>query len=410
MTSAPTASAHPVADRAAQPGAPHMPRSSRVLWALLVLAIATAIVLTVMRSAYRDGPLEPSSPRPEGSRAVVQVLEDLGVTTERIRTSQAAAQTLREGGTVLVAVPAMLNDAQLTLLAEARDAGGGHLVLVQPDDHVLAVLGVDLAPVGAPSADPAVRAARQCPGGGRSAQHVEIPDLPSAADGGSGGVLYAPRTGSSDADLSICPQPERRGTIGLVAADGATTVLGSPAILANGGINRSDNASIALAALAPAPRLAWYIPSSADPMATDDVSFTDVLPRWLLPSLAWLVPLSIAALLAAGWRLGPVLLEPLPVRVRAQELTIGRAHLMEASRTREAAASSLRAASLQRLAAKLGMRRERTVDAVVAALALHTSHTPEQLHGLLADDPVTTDEALVRLAASLDALEKEIDR
>lgn len=401
-------------------------RTSRVLWVLVLLAVLAAVVLTVLRGAYRDGALEPSSPQPDGARAVVQVLEDLGVGVERTGTTQSAAQTLREGGTVLVTFPDMLNDAQLELLARSGDAGTGHLVLVKPSDHVLEVLDVGLASAAGRSADPDAAAVRQCPGGGSGAQHVDIENLsqdasdaPSdggSSDGGSANlnsVLYAPRTGSNGTGISVCPQVgdgTGEGSVGLVAVHGRTTVLGSPAILANGGIDRADNASIALAALGPSPRLAWYLPSPADPMATETPGLMDVLPRWLLPSLAWLAPLTLAALAAAAWRLGPVILEPMPVQVRAQELTIGRARLMEASRTREAAAASLRAASLQRLAAKLGMRRERTLAAVIAAAAQHTSRTPEQLRGLLATDPVATDEALVRLAHSLDALEKEIDR
>ena len=389
---------------------------SRILQVVLIVAVVLAVALLGMRSAYREGPLEPNSPQPEGSRAVVRVLKDLGVDTDRVSTVQTAADRLRSGDTVLVTASEDLNTEQLSVLRDAYREGAGHLVLVRPSGQVLSRLDTPFISVRRANTDPILDGvARQCPGGGAFAQHVRIEGLTDPAGNPlSTADRYAVRKDAADPTaISLCPSPEQQqvdGPTGIVASSGRLTVLGTPAILANDGITSADNAAIALAALAPSADLAWYVPSSADPLATQTSSPLDLIPPWVLPSLAWLIVLVLAGLAAAWWRLGPVLVEPLPVSVPAQELTVGRAGLMESSRTHDAAAASLRAGALRRLSSRLGIRRERTVDAVVAAAQEHTHLSPERLRGLLSTDPITTDEELVRLAADLDALEKEIDR
>lgn len=96
--------------------------------------------------------------------------------------------------------------------------------------------------------------------------------------------------------------------------------------------------------------------------------------------------------------------------VRPEELVRGRARLLQSAHAREAAATSLRTAAARRLAGRLGLRGEHTLDALIAALGPHTDRSPEQLRSLLGPAPVPTDQQLVRLARDLDHLEKEIDR
>ena len=114
--------------------------------------------------------------------------------------------------------------------------------------------------------------------------------------------------------------------------------------------------------------------------------------------------------MALGRRFGPVVVEPLPVTVRPQELVLGRARLLQRSGDRQAAATALRSAAASRLASRLGLRRESALDGLLAALAPHVGRSPEQLRALLGPRPVTSDQDLVRLAHDLDHLEKEIDR
>ena len=156
--------------------------------------------------------------------------------------------------------------------------------------------------------------------------------------------------------------------------------------------------------------LTWYVPSAGDPMGSSGQSLVGYLPDWAGPVALWILTVGVIAVVALGRRFGPVVVEPLPVTVRPQELVLGRARLLQRSDARDAAATSLRSATSTRLADRLGLRHESALDGLLAALAPHTDRSPEQLRTLLGPTPVTTDEDLVRLAQDLDRLEKEIDR
>lgn len=376
---------------------------SRRLLVLCIIAILLTVLIVALRSGYRDGPLEPDAPTPQGALAVVSVLDDLGTSTVPQRHAQDAADALRAGQTVLVSEPSRLNVDQQEALITALEEGTGRLVLIAPDFVTVSAFAPSLSPAG--TAEPgtelsAGRAAGACPGGAEQVSVEGVAGLPERA------TLYRAGEDAPTGTLSCFVQ----GDGALLVQQGRLTVLGSASLLSNGGVGEAHNAAVALAVLGEDPELTWYIPSSTDPMSTLPPSILSHLPSWLLPVLGWTILLALAALLAVSWRLGPVVVEPLPVTVRAQELTIGRAHLMERHRTRDAAAESLRSAAAHRLASRLGMRRERRLDALVPALAAHTGRAETSLRGLLSTAPITTDTDLVRLAQDLDALEKEIDR
>ena len=92
-------------------------RRRPLLIALVVVAMVAALLASVARGLYRDGPLEPDAPTGQGSKAVVQVLEDLGADVDVDRHTADAADALREGRTVLVTAPDELGADQLTALA-----------------------------------------------------------------------------------------------------------------------------------------------------------------------------------------------------------------------------------------------------------------------------------------------------
>lgn len=196
----------------------------------------------------------------------------------------------------------------------------------------------------------------------------------------------------------------------MVAEHDGVLVLGSADLLTNDGVGSADNSALVLNALGADGALSWYVPSPTDPMATTSQTLLGYLPDWTGPLLLWLGLIAVVALVAVGRRFGPVVVEPLPVTVRPQELVLGRARLLERSSSRDAAARSLRSATSTRLADRLGLRHETALDGLLAALAPHVDRTPEQLRTLLGPTPVTSDQDLVRLAHDLDRLEKEIDR
>lgn len=105
--SAPTAAAAPAPEAAPAPGATSprpTERGRRPGWlvAAVVLVLVATTVTIMARGAYRDGPLEPGAPTPQGSKALVQVLGRDGVETETLRHAADAAAELRAGRPVLL--------------------------------------------------------------------------------------------------------------------------------------------------------------------------------------------------------------------------------------------------------------------------------------------------------------------
>jgi hypothetical protein len=367
---------------------------------LIVIAMLAAVLASVARGLYRDGPLEPDAPTGQGSKAVVQVLEDLGVEVDVERHTADASEALRGGGTVLVTAPSELGAEQLTALAEAREAGDGRLVLVQPDFVTLSYLTPHLSPSGAVRSPTTLEADPDC---GDLAHRARVLEVPGAEDGIRGAAtLYRtspPAHGCFRTDDGA-----------LIAEHDGVVVLGSADLLTNDGVGRADNSALALNLLAADAEIGWYVPSANDPLAPTSQTPLGYLPDWAGPLLLWLLLVAVVALVAVGRRFGPVVIEPLPVTVRPQELVLGRARLLQRADARDAAATSLRSATATRLADRLGLRREPALDGLLATLAPQTDRSEAQLRALLGPTPVTSDQDLVHLAHELDRLEKEIDR
>jgi hypothetical protein len=111
-----------------------------------------------------------------------------------------------------------------------------------------------------------------------------------------------------------------------------------------------------------------------------------------------------------GRRFGRLVVEPLPVTVRAVETTESRGRMYHKARDSERAAAVLREASSRRLAAYLGLPPGTHADVVAQAVAAATGRPLDHTRWLLGGPPVATDTDLLDLAARLAALEKEIRR
>lgn len=366
---------------------------------LVVLALVAALGIMLMRGFYQDGLLEPGSPTPQGGKAVAEVLDDLGTDVEVQRRMEDAAAALREGRTVVITNPSGLSHEQLELLDAAQQESDARLVLIAPDLVTLSYLTPDVFPSGALHTKTVVPAGGQCGNADFRARSLAVHGTEGLTDSA---ILYR-----TSGDASSC---FHSGNGALVAVSGDIVVLGSADLLTNEGVRDADNAALALNTLGESGELTWYLPSASDPLSSTTPTLLDHLPRWAGPVTLWGLLVAAVALLALGRRFGPVVVEPLPVTVRPQELVLGRARLLHRADARDAAAQALRSACAVRLAERLGLRRSSGLDALLAALSPHTSSTPEQLRRLLGPTPVTSDQALLALAADLDRLLEETDR
>ncbi|MGW5044480.1 DUF4350 domain-containing protein [Streptomyces griseoluteus] len=368
----------------------------------VVLLLAGAVALAVIRSQTKHGDLDPRSADPRGSRAVAELLADRGVTTRVVTTLDAAREAVGPDTTLVVAVPDLLTHRQQTRLAKATASSGGRTVLVAPGDWSVGRLapGVTASPVTTleTTLDP----------------DCTLPEAGQAGSAETGGIRY--RTTAAGTDT--CYPSEGRPTLLRLPATsgtGDTVLLGAPDILLNNRLDKQGNASLALQLLGSRPHLVWYLPSLADSSAADTgrKGLFDLLPSgWLWGTLQ----LFVAAVLAAFWRgrrFGPLVPERLPVVIRASETTEGRARLYRKANARDRASAALRSTARTRLAPLVGVpaAQAHTPEALLPALSARLPDSGEQaLHTLLFGAPPRDDAALTALTDRLDALEREVRR
>ncbi|MFF8450410.1 DUF4350 domain-containing protein [Streptomyces leeuwenhoekii] len=379
-------------------------RTRGIVLAVLLL-LAGAVAIAVIRSDARHGELDPRSADPRGSRAVAELLADRGVTTRVVTTLGEARAATGRDTTLLVAVPDLLTPRLQNELRSATAGSGGRTVLVAPGSPSVERLapGVTADPATSPDSTLSPRC-----------------DLPAARRAGTadtGGVRYT----TTHLDADACYPSQRLATLLRLpdaSGGGDTVVLGAPDILLNDRLDEHGNASLALQLLGSRPHLVWYLPSPSDSSALspdDERDIFDLLPPgWLWGTLQ----LFIAAALAALWRarrLGPLVPEKLPVAIRASETVEGRARLYRAADARDRAAAALRSATRTRLAPLVGtpVSQAHAPEALLPALSAHLRGEPgdgQDLHTLLFGPPPSDDRALITLADRLDALESEVRR
>ncbi|MFG3286171.1 DUF4350 domain-containing protein [Streptomyces sp. NPDC048111] len=370
---------------------------TRGLVLALALLIAAGIAIAALHSDSRHGSLDPRSADQNGSRAVAQLLKAQGVDTRVVTTLDDATAAAGPGTTLLVTEPDLLTPGQQRQLHAATADSGGRTVLIAPTAPSLDVLAPGVHAEG--SASVAARA----PG-------CAQPAATRAGRADTGGVRYAAPDGNSDGCYPADGLPTLLRT--PAGHGGDTVLLGAPDILLNHRLDEQGNASLSLQLLGTRPHLVWYLPSLGDASATDggQRSFFDLIPSgWLWATLQ----LALAAVLAAIWRarrLGPLVIEQLPVAIRASETTEGRARLYRKANARDRAADTLRSAARARLAPLLGVAPSaaHSPDVLVPAVSARLPATGRDPHFPLFGPTPADDTALVRLADELDALEREV--
>ncbi|MFF3020591.1 DUF4350 domain-containing protein [Streptomyces sp. NPDC057939] len=366
----------------------------------LGILVAGAVLLAGLQTGDHHGRLDPRSADPSGSLAVSRLLQERGVTTRVVTNAADAAAATGPGTTLLITDPDLLGPSQRRTVRSAIDLSGGRTVLISPDDAL---------PDLAPAARTAGRAHRDEIGAA-----CTLPAAVTAGTATTGGDLrYSADTAGATACYPYDGDPTLLVLPGTTKG-GDTVLLGSDSILRNEHLAEQGNASLALQLLGSRADLVWYLPTLSDMTdASDDAedrSLLDLVPagwHWAL------LQLFLAAVLAALWRarrLGPLVTEKLPVAIRASEATEGLARLYRKADARDRAATVLRAATRERLAALVGVPSPQAHDplslvpAVSARLGDGTRDVTTLLFGTIPAD----DAALVALADHLDALEREV--
>jgi hypothetical protein len=358
---------------------------------IIAIILAGAAVVALIRPAGPlTGYLNPASTGPTGTRALADLLAGRGQQVQLVSTPAAASAAAGQGaGTLVVTSPAELTRGQLRLLATAR----ANLVIVQPDQAALAALAPGVTIAGSTGIGPVQ------PGCGLTAARL-------AGNAEMGGTTLRLHPGV--AGTACYPAGGLASLVRYTAGTRNITVLGTGAPLENQDLASLGDAALAVNLLRGSQRIAWLVPGQAIAAGTGPKPVASLIP---LGAYLVAIQLGIAVLLAALWRarrLGPLVTERLPVVVRASETAEGHARLYLARRARDKAAETIRAAAVDRLVPYLGLPRGATPEAITAALAARSRLQAARVTQLLFGPPPASDDAMVRLADDLDAMEREV--
>ncbi len=368
----------------------------RALFWIAMAVVAIGLLLAVVVISRAGGSsirLSSTNAAPQGAEALATVLADHGVAvTAASSLTNAAAAITNPGETTLLLYDdgAFLTDSQLERAASLA----GTVVLVDPSFRQLKATAPELGqagPVsGALKADCGLTAATKAG---------------SVSGGGFGYRIIDPTVdaitcfGSGDAVFSLIQLHRTAGTF---------IVLGTTDALTNEFIAHDGNAALALNLLGSQKNLVWYIPTIADVTAASGPTTADLTPSWVIPSLALLAVAGLAGGLWRGRRFGPLIIENLPVTVRASETMQGRARLYEKSSSRLRALDALRIGMIDQLIPIVGLPRVSTVDEVVTSVATITQQPLAQIRRVLVDAAPRSDVELVRLSDELVILEHAV--
>jgi hypothetical protein len=365
---------------------------------VVVLVVGGIAAIAFTGASPSTARLSATNAHANGARALVQVLRQDGVSVDAPRTlKKALADVTLANGDDAGSTTLVLYDSQ-SLLTTGRlgelDGVAKNLVLIEPSLAELQAFAPDVSLAGvSPSERPA-----------------DCDFSPVSRAGAVSGLGRSYRVSSGD-DATTCLGSS--GSYALVrvlssSSDGGTvTVLGSTEILTNDSITRAGNAALALGLFGADKHLVWYLPSLSDvptPVAGSGIP----QPPWvgLVVILAALV--GLAAVFWRGRRFGPLVIERLPVIVRASETVEGRARLYQRASSRTHALDSLRIGTLDRLGILCGLPKLAGVEEIIGAASRVTGRPLGELRALLLDGIPNDDATLVRMSDDLLTLENDV--
>lgn len=369
-----------------------------IVLALIAVIVAVSGILLTGGRNHSGAVLDPSSAAPTGGKALAQVLRGHGVDVR----GASSLEEVRDGADSGADTTVLVFDGAGNLPASAYDelsAVAKTIVIVEPTFQTIR----EVAPGARASGEPTGVVAAGC--AVPAAEKAERID-PRATANTRGATV--PGTFRVQDDGVAC-FADGSGAASLVRTmfKGSTLYLvGSAPLLMNEGVERNGNAALALNLLGQDRTLVWYLPGLSDRPVTGPPDLAALTPGWVTPVLLLLVLVFVAAAVWRGRRFGPLVVENLPVVVRAGETREGRARLYQRSSARLRAADALRIGTIGRLAALAGLPRTATTTEVADAVAALVGHDRQRVRGLLVDDLPTTDAELIALSDHLAELER----
>ena len=358
---------------------------------ILVLIVGAVNLLTGGQSAS-TARLSGTNTKPTGAKALIQVLRQDGVQVSTPRSLTKALKDVSNDPTsttlVLYDRGGILDSSSL----EQLDNVASDLVLVEPDFEALQALA------------PAVHAAGVAP----SIATAGCSYQPAVRAGTVAGLGRAYRITNGE-DAVGCFG--RAGAYSFVRVDTGSShvnVLGSATMVDNASILRGGNAAFALGLFGATKHVVWYLPSFEDYSTAQDGVIPN--PAWVGLLIALAILVGVAAAFWRGRRLGPIVVERMPVIVRAGETVEGRARLYQKANARLHTIDALRMGTLSRLATICGLSRRASIEEILGAVSSATGASIDGLRALLLDDQPHSDADLVRMSDAMLELETRAAR
>ena len=296
-------------------------------WRPFILALGALLIVTVIgaliRPQHSKTPFAIDNPRQDGTQALAQLLRDEGVSVEAVHSPEAAAGAARSGGSGTTI--ALVN------VGELSDREREDLARTGADIVVIGALYEDLSGLTDPD---------ELTTSGRSASEdatlsPQCPDADAAAAasvaGSRGSVQINGDTGGEEAGVIGCfpiaqEDPEDGHTYAAYAVTttrggGTLRVIADATTVTNSRLTEAGHASLGMRVLGHHEHMVWFDASQRQaPTVWDTVS----MPLWM-PVLLLQGGVIICALaVVRGRRFGRIVVERLPVVVRATETTRGR--------------------------------------------------------------------------------------
>jgi hypothetical protein len=365
-------------------------RGRRIRWVLAVVLVVVLVMLAILVVVGRAGRQQTDDPRsstPAGAGALGALLAAEGVHVSTTNQADDAGAGADAAKTLVVA-----NADQLDATAARRllTAGWGGVILLRPDSEALARFGV--------------RASWQVPVSGSLAPNCPV-EAAQRAGTITVEVLGASYAATGPADFACYPTGSGHVYLRAATADGVPVELVGGAV-SNSELATDGNAAFAMNVFGARSEVTWLMARAAPPQGT--ARRPSLLPPWWEIAL---VQCAVGFLVVAVWRgrrLGPILSEPLPVRVRAAETVEGHGRLYARLNARDRAADALRAGVVGRLSRAFGHADDPA--ALSEAVAGRSGRDPAEVRRLLFDTVPGSDDDLVNLARYLDRIEQEARR
>ena len=369
-----------------------------LFWILaVVFVVLIAVIGLAFTGASKAGtPFSATNAGPTGSMAVAEVLRQQGVdvtVSGSLAATRTALDTTANSTLFLYDANRYLSEEQLRSVA----ALANHVVVLSPDFSQLTALAPEVGAAGVVN------------------KKSLSSDCTSAAVNKAGVVTGAGngyRLVVKDASATLC-LGSGKNVFSLINIERGTrtiTVLGTTDALSNEHVADRGNAALALNLLGDNAKLVWYLPTIDDTAVSGEPSIAALTPPWVSSVMTLLALVAIAAAFWRGRRMGPLVIENLPVVVRASETMEGRARLYQKGAARRRALDSLRIGAIDRLAVLCGLPRLATVEEVIGAVSAITARDPADIRSLLFESVPGTDRDLVRLSDELLELERAVAR